>query len=135
MYVMYVYSMYTAIDTMYSNGEDLIRLLYIINGNIQFISSFRSKLTKAANISINQGEQHTSPPLLGVTDGDRDNDKNVPSRLKLSHLKGTGKKQRKNVKNLSCCQESNPGPLASATSALTTELRQPSTSKRPSHLT
>ena len=61
MYVMYVYSMYTAIDTMYSNGEDLIRLLYIINGNIQFISSFRSKLTKAANISI---KENNTPHLL-----------------------------------------------------------------------
>ncbi len=50
-------------------------------------------------------------------------------RFKLSHLKGSGKKQRKMWKNLSCRRESNPGPLALATSALTTELRQPSTSK------
>ena len=33
------------------------------------------------------------------------------------------------MKNLGHRGESNPGPLASATSALTTELRQPSTSK------
>ncbi len=33
------------------------------------------------------------------------------------------------MKNLGRRQELNPGPLASATSALTTELRQPSTSK------
>ncbi len=66
----------------------------MINGNIQFISSFRSKLTKAANISIKENK-HTSPPLLGVTDGDRDNDQNVLSRLKLSHLKGLEKSKGK----------------------------------------
>ncbi len=32
------------------------------------------------------------------------------------------------MKNLGRLRESNPGPLASAISALTTELRQPSTS-------
>ncbi len=54
----------------------------------------------------------------------------IKTRLKLSHLKGSGKKQRKNVKKiLVVAGDSNPGPLALATSALTTELRQPSTSK------
>ncbi len=45
-------------------------------------------------------------------------------------INSLGKKQRKKKKNnLGCPRESNPGLLASATSALTTELRQPSTSK------
>ncbi len=50
--------------------------------------------------------------------------------MKLSHLKGSGKKAKENVKKiLVVAGDSNPGPLALATSALTTELRQPLTSK------
>ncbi len=51
-------------------------------------------------------------------------------RLKLSHLQGSGEKQRKNVKKiLVVAKESNPGTLVLATSTLTTELRQPTTFK------
>ncbi len=46
--------------------------------------------------------------------------------IETFHLKGSGKKQRKNVKKiLVVAGELNPGPMALATSALTTELRQP----------
>ncbi len=47
-----------------------------------------------------------------------------------SHLKGSKEKLRQNVKKTSVItRESEPGPLALATSALATELRQPTTSK------
>ncbi len=53
----------------------------------------------------------------------------IKTKLKLSHLKGSREKQRQNVKKiLVVAGESNPGPLALATSALTTELQQPTTS-------
>ncbi len=47
-------------------------------------------------------------------------------RWNLSHLKRSGKKHMKKRKNLGRCRESNPGPLAPATSGLTTELPRPS---------
>ncbi len=53
----------------------------------------------------------------------------IQTRYKLSHIKGSGKSKGKKWKNLGCRRELNPGPLASATSAITTKLRQPSTSK------
>ncbi len=53
-----------------------------------------------------------------------------PPKLTLSHIKGSGKKAKEKCeKILVVAGDSNPGPQALATSALTTELRQPSTSK------
>ncbi len=50
-------------------------------------------------------------------------------RLKLPHLKWSREKQRQSMKKiLVVAGESNPGALALATSALTIELRQPTTS-------
>ncbi len=53
----------------------------------------------------------------------------MEDRLKLSYLKGSGKKAKEKCeKILVVAEESNLGPLALATSALTTGLRQPTTS-------